>query len=255
MTVAHVARRSSAPDTPPTPSSTSAAAPVRPAPRGPCLAGDGSTVVGLDAASLGPRRSAGDVSGLSAASGRRAAVRAPAAPATHLSWPQNGGAAAAGHRRPFVLSYLANELDRRPRARLLPTLLAAAAAGTRVLVMEPMSRKTSPWWPRWTARVRRRRRTRRRMARWPDAAAQITRALGRPRARVPLEATGRTLWLWPAAERATGTTRGPAKRSRIAAPNVEAMRRIPARARMQAVFADVGSHRDRTGSCHRQTPP
>lgn len=48
-----------------------------------------------------------------------------------------------------VLSYAANELDEPARARLLPRLLAARATGARVLVVEPLSRRTSPWWPRW----------------------------------------------------------------------------------------------------------
>ena len=52
-----------------------------------------------------------------------------------------------------MLSYVVNELDDADRAALLPALLAAAARGTRVLVLEPLSRKTSPWWPRWTEAV------------------------------------------------------------------------------------------------------
>ena len=54
-----------------------------------------------------------------------------------------------GRRRAVVLSYVVNELNDDERKDLLPGLLAAGAAGVRVLVMEPLSRRTSPWWTAW----------------------------------------------------------------------------------------------------------
>lgn len=64
-------------------------------------------------------------------------------------------ASPAGDRAPrgVMLSYVVNELDDADRARLLPALLDAAARGTRLLVLEPLSRRTSPWWPRWSEAV------------------------------------------------------------------------------------------------------
>lgn len=102
----------------------------------------------------------------------------------------------------FILSYVANELADEARAALLPQLLAEAAAGAQVLVMEPISRKTSPWWPAWTRAVvaagGRQDEWRLRIAPPP-----ITEALGRAAGLDPHEATGRTLWLGPTAPRQT----------------------------------------------------
>ena len=50
-----------------------------------------------------------------------------------------------------LAAFTVNELDEGGRARLLPRLLAAARGGTTVLVIEPLSRRTSPWWPEWAA--------------------------------------------------------------------------------------------------------
>jgi SAM-dependent methyltransferase len=54
-----------------------------------------------------------------------------------------------------LVAFSANELDDAGRARLLARLLEAArAGGTSVLVVEPLSRRTSPWWPEWARTVR-----------------------------------------------------------------------------------------------------
>lgn len=66
-------------------------------------------------------------------------------------WIAGASGAAPRQGRAIVLSYVINELDEPSRAALLPALLAAATRGTRTLVIEPLSRRTSPWWPRWTA--------------------------------------------------------------------------------------------------------
>lgn len=95
-----------------------------------------------------------------------------------------------------LLSYVANELADEPRRELLTHLLAAAGDGTRVLVMEPVSRKTSPWWPAWTrafeAAGGRQDEWRLRITPPP-----IAMALGRAAGLDPDKATGRTLWLGP----------------------------------------------------------
>jgi len=96
--------------------------------------------------------------------------------------------------RGVVLSYVVNELSDDERHALLPGLLAAARLGTRVLVMEPLSRKTSPWWPRWAdafATAGGRADEWRFALRPPDLTTRLGRAAGLD----PFEATGRTLWL------------------------------------------------------------
>lgn len=51
----------------------------------------------------------------------------------------------------IVAAFVVNELDDAGRRALLPELLAAAARGTGVLIVEPISSRVSPWWPEWTA--------------------------------------------------------------------------------------------------------
>lgn len=46
----------------------------------------------------------------------------------------------------IVAGYLLNELAEPARQRLLAHLLAAARAGARVLVLEPIARSATPWW-------------------------------------------------------------------------------------------------------------
>ncbi|MBL8137018.1 MAG: methyltransferase [Acidobacteria bacterium] len=65
-------------------------------------------------------------------------------------WADNNSGAQA---RAVMLSYMVNELGDDDRADLLPALLAAASRGARVLLVEPLSRKTSPWWSRWADAV------------------------------------------------------------------------------------------------------
>jgi SAM-dependent methyltransferase len=48
-----------------------------------------------------------------------------------------------------VAAFTVNELAEAGRARLLERLLAIASAGSPVLIVEPISRRASPWWPVW----------------------------------------------------------------------------------------------------------
>jgi hypothetical protein len=52
-----------------------------------------------------------------------------------------------------VAAFTVNELDEGSRARLLPRLLDAGTRGSTVLVVEPLSRRVSPWWPEWVQAV------------------------------------------------------------------------------------------------------
>ena len=51
----------------------------------------------------------------------------------------------------IVAAFTVNELDEPARARLLRRLLEAAAAGARVLVVEPIAKRLAPWWRDWAA--------------------------------------------------------------------------------------------------------
>ena len=65
-----------------------------------------------------------------------------------------GEAVSGGHADPrtgLVAAFTANELADPARERLLARVLQAAAAGSPVLVVAPISRRVSPWWPEWRA--------------------------------------------------------------------------------------------------------
>ncbi len=71
---------------------------------------------------------------------------------------QRGDMVAAAARAPkgpngappaIVLAWAVNELPRDARTSLLPTLVAAATAGSHVLIVEPLARGVSPWWQEW----------------------------------------------------------------------------------------------------------
>jgi hypothetical protein len=56
-----------------------------------------------------------------------------------------------GRRGAVVAAYTVNEMDDEGRERLLPRLLAAATAGATVLIVEPVARRSAPWWEAWAA--------------------------------------------------------------------------------------------------------
>jgi len=64
-----------------------------------------------------------------------------------------GDAAAAPLPHPpagVLAAFTVNELDDAARSRLLPRLLDGAGHGSPVLIVEPISRRVSPWWPEWS---------------------------------------------------------------------------------------------------------
>ncbi len=50
--------------------------------------------------------------------------------------------------------FTVNELAEGPRRQLLARLVEGAGAGSTVLVVEPISRRVTPWWPEWAEAVR-----------------------------------------------------------------------------------------------------
>ena len=67
--------------------------------------------------------------------------RADAGDLDRVALPGRGGA--------VLAAFTVNELDEAARARLLRRLLEAGRAGARVLVVEPISKRTAPWWREW----------------------------------------------------------------------------------------------------------
>lgn len=51
----------------------------------------------------------------------------------------------------IVAAFVVNELDDGQRGATLTALLEAARRGTSVLIVEPISRRISPWWSEWAA--------------------------------------------------------------------------------------------------------
>ncbi len=54
----------------------------------------------------------------------------------------------------LLAAFTVNELAERPRRDLLGRFVEAARAGSTVLVVEPISRRVTPWWPEWTETFR-----------------------------------------------------------------------------------------------------
>ena len=54
----------------------------------------------------------------------------------------------------ILAAFTVNELSDEVRRSLLARLVAAAKAGSTVLVVEPISRRVTPWWPEWVEAFR-----------------------------------------------------------------------------------------------------
>jgi hypothetical protein len=93
-----------------------------------------------------------------------------------------------------IAAYAVNEQTEVGRGRLRDRLLAASAAGSSVLVVEPLGWRSLPWWPDWTAAFAERGG---RADEWrfrdelPPLVARLDRAAGLDHG----ELTGRSLWL------------------------------------------------------------
>jgi len=59
----------------------------------------------------------------------------------------------AGAGTAVMVAYAANEIGEDGRASLLQELTGAHARGAAVLVIEPIARRATPWWPLWESRV------------------------------------------------------------------------------------------------------
>jgi hypothetical protein len=53
-----------------------------------------------------------------------------------------------------IAAYTVNELDDAARGRLLKSLLDAKKRGCRALIVEPIAKTTSPWWPEWVSAIK-----------------------------------------------------------------------------------------------------
>jgi precorrin-6B methylase 2 len=53
----------------------------------------------------------------------------------------------------FVAAFTANELDEASRAALLAQLVERIGRGDRVLIVEPIARRTAPWWSAWQREI------------------------------------------------------------------------------------------------------
>lgn len=155
-------------------------------------AGAGATVLGLDAHpwAVEETRATLQAFGLRGEARRAIIGGSRGVP----PWVAGAGQTRAPQPGAILLSYTVNELTDDDRAALLPALLAAAARGARVLVMEPLSRRTSPWWNRWADAVAA---AGGRADEWRTTLVlpDITRRLGRAAGLDAAGATGRTLYL------------------------------------------------------------
>ena len=99
-------------------------------------------------------------------------------------------------RSTVLLAFTVNELPEATREALLTRLLAHAESGGAVLIVEPLARSVTPWWPAWERQFEHRGgrsdewRTR---AELPALIQKLDRAAGLDHR----EITGRSLWIPP----------------------------------------------------------
>lgn len=100
----------------------------------------------------------------------------------------------------IVLAFSINELDDPVRDALLPRLLESAKAGARVLILEPLAKKASPWWPAWSKAFKA---AGGRDDEWKfrPPMPETLELLGKAAGLESRELTARTLYLAPAAKR------------------------------------------------------
>ncbi len=100
----------------------------------------------------------------------------------------------AGARDGILLAYVVNELESGKRAELLESLLCARPRGAHVLVIEPISRRISPWWSEWE-RAFAASRGRSDEWRFPPDLPRTSRHLAKAAGLDPKELTARSLWM------------------------------------------------------------
>ncbi|HET7218218.1 MAG TPA: methyltransferase [Vicinamibacterales bacterium] len=100
----------------------------------------------------------------------------------------------AGPGSAVVAAYAANELTNEGRVILRTQLLAAADHGARVLVIEPIARRSAQWWSEWQ-KLFERAGGRADEWRFPAALGATQRTLARAAGLDPRELTARTLFL------------------------------------------------------------
>jgi|SRR5438876_1512013 len=104
------------------------------------------------------------------------------------STPLTGGGEA------ILLAYTVNELEADPRRRLLERLIAAARRGAQALVVEPIAKRSIPWWSEWSEAFRAAG-GREDAWRFPVELPERLRLLDRAAGLDHRELTGRSLWL------------------------------------------------------------
>jgi Methyltransferase small domain len=97
-----------------------------------------------------------------------------------------------GPHTAILLAYTVNELPADARAALLERVSQSARAGSRLLIVEPIARGVTSWWPEWTGRL---------VAdgaradewRFPAALPPLTRQIAKGAGLDPRELTARTI--------------------------------------------------------------
>ena len=111
--------------------------------------------------------------------------------------PGDRSALRAGPGSALLAAYAANELTAQGRSNLRSALFRAAEEGARVLVIEPIARRTAPWWGEWQHAVEH---AGGRADEWrfPAELGPTQRTLARAAGLDPRELTARSLFLQPA---------------------------------------------------------
>ncbi|HSC27209.1 MAG TPA: hypothetical protein VLD67_08045, partial [Vicinamibacterales bacterium] len=91
-----------------------------------------------------------------------------------------------------IAAYAVNELPPAVRAELLARLLDAGGRGARLLIVEPIARRTAPWWGEWS-RAFEHAGGRADDWRFPAALPEFQRRLARAAGLDPSELTARSL--------------------------------------------------------------
>jgi hypothetical protein len=94
----------------------------------------------------------------------------------------------------IIAAYAVNELTTGGRAFLLTELLQAHARGARILIIEPIARRSAAWWPEWRTSFERAG-GRADDWRFPNRLPPTQQSLARAAGLDPRELTAKTLWL------------------------------------------------------------